>query len=129
MTDAEILAFRSHFPEFTDETLYPDAQIVFWSGIGTARLNVIRWDTLLTHGIELLTAHYLVIAVRNAKSADGGNIPGGAAGVSNKAIGGASIGYDTAATNLEDAGNFNLTTYGREFIKLARIVGIAGLQI
>lgn len=130
MTAAEIAAFRLHFPEFANETSFPDEMVSFWSGIGISRLNAERWGDLLTHGIELITAHYIVLATKDLSTADQGGIAGGSSGVvAGKAVGSVSVSYDTNAVNIERAGNFNLTRYGRDFFQLARIIGIGGLQL
>jgi hypothetical protein len=131
MTSEEITNFRLHFPEFADETTFPDPMIEFWSGIGASRLNVKRWGDLLTHGIELLTAHFMTLAAMNLKAADSGNFGGTTGGglVSNKSVGDVSVGYDTQSIALKDGGNYNMTYYGREFLYLARIIGIGGLHL
>lgn len=130
MTAEEITTFRTNFPEFSDDDTYSDSMITFWSGIAESRLNEVRWGDLLTHGIDLMTAHYLTIARKNAIAGQVGRVPGEASGViTNKSVGGVNIGYDTSSVALENAGNFNLSTYGREFWQLAKIVGIGGLQL
>ena len=122
--------FKKVFPEFADDNKYPPAQIEYWGSIAELRLNADRWGNLLTHGIDLMTAHYLTIARKNAIAGQVGRVPGEASGViTNKSVGGVNIGYDISSVALENAGNFNLSTYGREFWQLAKIVGIGGLQL
>jgi len=127
----DITAFRENFPEFEDDTKYPDSMITFWSGLGEKLLNETRWDDFYTEGIQLFTAHHIILASQNETAASAGKTPGlGSNGiVSNKNVGSVSVGYDTGSITLQDAGNFNLTTYGRSFWQLMLIVGMGGYQV
>ena len=126
----DIATFRMHFPEFTSEITYTDDLITFWSGIAELKLNINRWGNLLPHGIELLTAHNVSLAVNEVGVAGKGGVPGqGTSLKSNKSAGDVSVGIDTASTSEADAGHYNLTNYGKQYIRLARIRGIGGLQL
>lgn len=119
--------FRSDFPEFSDSTAYPDAQVSYWLGIGSKMLRLDAWDELLGHGLELFTAHHLVLARQNAKAAAKGVVAGANSGPqSSKSVDRVSASYDTHSASIEGAGHWNLTTYGTQFIQLARMVGIGG---
>jgi hypothetical protein len=109
MTPAE---FRAAFPEFGDVAKYPDATIIFWSGLGVKMLNKDRWGAIYVEGLMLYTAHYVTIAGQNARS---GAVPGNAGGgaQSQKAVGKVSVSNDTASVTEEDAGQWNATNYGR----------------
>jgi hypothetical protein len=116
--------FRADFPEFTSTTDYPDALLTFWSGIAEKRVIQTRWDDLYTHGVELATAHYVALAKQNQAA------PGAASGlVASESAGGVSVSYDTSAGSLKDGGHWNQTTYGRQFMELARMVGMGGYQL
>lgn len=120
-----VAAFRSHFPEFADDTIYPDGIVEFWSSIGEQRLNSTRWGGLYSVGVELFTAHNIALQVRDIA----GN-PGQANVLkSSKSAGDVSVGIDTAATSVEGAGHWNLTTYGTRFKELQRIAGMGGIQL
>jgi hypothetical protein len=123
--------FRTNFPEFTSTTNYTSAQIEFWRSIAELRLNEERWGDLLTHGMQLFVAHNLSLAYQESKNAAKGAAAGqSASGLkNNKSVGNVSVGYDTSSVAIKDAGNYNLTTYGRNFIELANLVGIGGLQL
>ena len=119
----DITTFREDFPEFASETTYPDPQITFWSEIAEKRLIVSRWADLYAHGVELATAHYLTVAAKNAVS------PGGAQGLqTSKSVGDVSASYDVQAISLKDGGQWNMTSYGRQFLELARLCGMGGYQ-
>jgi len=123
--------FRANFPEFTDATKYPDTQVNFWIGYADTLLyDLCRWSTMRDYGIQLVVAHQLALAARNAAAGAGGGSPGSTAGaVSSKSVGGVSVSYDTGAAILANGGYWNLTSYGIQFWQLAMLVGIGGFQL
>jgi len=121
--------FRSDLPEFANATRFPDSRINFWLGIGNKLLNAQRWADLLDHGLELFVAHHLTLAKQNEAAAATGGVPGVSTGaVSAKEVDKVSVSYDTSAGLEENAGHWNLTTYGTQLIRLARMVGSGGMQ-
>lgn len=125
-----IATFRETFPEFADIVKYPDAMITFWSALATAQVNCNRWRTQTLMGISLYTAHELVLAAQNQKAGVIGGSPGQQAGPANsKTVGSVTASYDASTTTEKDAGYWNLTTYGKQFIRLARIFGAGGIQL
>lgn len=125
-----IAAFRAAFPEFADIVKYPDEMITFWSTFATAQVNCNRWKTQTLMGISLYTAHELVLAAQNQKAGVIGGTPGQQAGPANqKTVGSVTAAYDATTTTEKDAGYWNLTTYGKQFIRLARIFGAGGIQL
>lgn len=123
--------FRSHFPEFASETTYPPAVLTFWSGIAEKLVIEERWDDLYDHGVELATAHYLSLAAGDQKQAAAGGTPGNATqgAITSQSVGGVSVSFDTSSAMEKDAGHWNVTTYGRQFIFLARMIGMGGYQL
>lgn len=125
-----LAAFRAAFPEFADISKYPDAMVTFWSTFATAQVNCNRWGSQVLMGIQLYTAHELVLAGQNQKAGVIGGTPGQQNGpATQKTVGSVSATYDGVATSEKDAGYWNLTTYGRQFIRLARIFGAGGAQL
>ena len=122
--------FRAAFPEFTDTVMYPDAMLDFWATLATAQVRECRWKTATNTGIQLYVAHEITLAAQNAKTAGFGGAPGTMGGVPNqKTVGAASVGYDSQVTSEKDAGYWNLTNYGKQFIRLARIFGAGPVQL
>jgi len=122
--------FRADFPEFADPTKYSDASVEFWLTVSVSLVNPDRWGVLTDQGIELCTAHHLVLAARDQASASVGGIPGQVNGPqSSKAVDKVSASYDTGAATIDDAGMWNLTTYGVRFLTLARLMGAGGMQL
>lgn len=122
---------RTDFPEFASTTVYPDSMINFWLGVATKLVaNINRWGTLLDFGIELFTAHNLVLQAQGLADVAVDNVPQVATGaISGRTVDKASVTYDTASTIEEDGGHWNLTNYGKQFLRLARMIGSGGLQL
>lgn len=126
----DLADFRLKFPEFADATAYPDAMISFWSGIAEAQVSECKWGNLYTQGVMLYTAHELVLARQSEKAALKGGDAGQVKGpVASKAVGQANISYDTTSGVETNAGMWNLTTYGRQYIRLARMFGAGAVQL
>lgn len=122
--------FRSDFPEFTDTSKYPDSAVNLWLSLGEKTLAPDRWCDYLDLGLELFIAHNLAIAAGNQLAATVGGTPGQVKGpLTSKSVDKVSAGYDTGAVALQDGGFFNLTTYGIQYLQLARMVGTGGIQL
>jgi hypothetical protein len=125
----DIEQFRLDFPEFAigSPYTYTDEMITFWAGIGDQLLNTERWATLRTYGLELFVAHNITLQMMNIGSVAAGESPGTATGLINsQGAGGISIGIDTQAIIEKDGGDYNSTQYGRQFLRLSRIIGMGG---
>lgn len=126
----DVATFRTHFPEFTSTTVYPTAIIQFWSGLAEQLLDKTRWGALWSTGVELYTAHNIAIQAADIKAAAAGGAPGQAMSLkSSKGVGPMSVGIDTGSTSIQGAGDYNLTSYGTRFKKLANIAGMGGVQL
>lgn len=128
---ATAATLRQHFPEFADETTYPDTNVEFWLGIAAKLVNESRWGELTDLGQELFAAHKLVLEFQAQASADTGSAPGTAQGgvVSGKSVDKVSVNYDTGAAAELDAGHWNMTTFGKRYIRLARMMGAGPIQV
>ncbi|CAJ0701592.1 hypothetical protein LMG19089_02877 [Ralstonia edaphis] len=127
---SSVAQFRQDFPEFGNTTTYPDSSVSFWMGIAVSLVNPDRWGVLTDQGIELVTAHHLVLAQRDQAAAAVGGVPGEVKGpTASKSVDKVSVSYDTGAVTLTDAGFWNLTTYGVRFMTIARAMGAGGMQL
>lgn len=125
-----IATFRTHFPEFASTVNYPDAMITFWSTIAEKMVRQCRWDDMYESGVELFTAHSIVLAKSNVDASAVGGLPGQVSGpTQSKTVGSASVSYDTNASLELNAGHWNMTTYGKQFIHLARLFGAGAVQL
>ena len=126
--------FRLDFPEFSNTTIYTDAMINFWLGIAVVRLipAATRWGDLFNPGLELFTAHFLSIqALNQAQAATNGGmgIPGMQRGAIASESAEISVSYDVGAVTIEKAGQWNLTTYGTQFLELSNLIGMGPIQV
>ena len=122
--------FRADFPEFADVLRFPDSSLTFWSGIGEQLISEDRFGGLYVQAVELFAAHNITLAAGNAAASSAGSLPGGASGpVSSKAVGSVNVSYDNASVMLPNAGHWNQTTYGRQYISLVRLIGQGCYQL
>ncbi len=124
-----VLTFRSDFPEFANVANYPTSMINFWAVLGDKMLNEDRWGDLRTHGLELFVAHNITLQAQGIADAAAGGIPGGGGLVASQSAGSVSVSMDTTSGAEQDGGNYNLTTYGKQFLRLSRIVGMGGVFV
>lgn len=126
----DIGKFRSAFPEFASTVKYPDGQITFWAVLAEQQVLESVWKTTWQTGVMLYVAHEVTLAAQNAKAGAIGGTPGTSGGIANnKTVGSVTVGYDSSTTTEKDAGWWNLTNYGKQFIRLARIFGARAIQL
>lgn len=126
----DIGKFRTSFPEFADTSEYPPTMVDFWLTLAEKQVRQKVWCGCWVQGVSLYLAHELVLAAQAAKSAKAGGVPGTMGGVPNtKTVGSVTVGYDSESTSEKDAGYWNLTNYGKQFIRLARIFGARPIQL
>ena len=128
----DITQFRQDFPEFSDVALYSTALITFWSTVAEQTTSQAIYGDTYVAAVELATAHYITIEGVNVKTAGNGGTPGQSAGViSSKAVGGVSVSYDTTIGTIagDEVGQWNATTYGRQYYSLARLFGAGCVQL
>jgi hypothetical protein len=126
----DIALFRTDFPEFADSVRFPDSTITFWSGLGEQLISEDRFGDMRTQAVELFTAHNIVLAAGNVAASAAGGLPGGSGGlVASKAVGSVNVSYDNASVMLPNAGHWNQTTYGRQYIQLVRLLGNGCYQL
>ena len=116
--------FRQTFPEFADATKYPDAQLTFWLTFSANFVNAAKWGDAYDAGLSLVLAHHLVISGNNQASPGGGSTLS-----SGESAGDVSISYDTANMIEEKGGHWNTTSYGRQYLRMARFMGGCARQV
>ncbi len=120
---------RANFPEFTDPATYPDSTINFWLSAAAVLLLERVWGPLdlLDLGTQLYVCHQITVARRNTATADVGGTPGQVTGnLTQKGVDKVTASYDGTDVKLTDGGFWNLSTYGVQFLQLARLVGMSG---
>lgn len=123
-------AFRAAFPEFGNTTLYPDAMVTFWLSLITQQVLLPVWKGCWVQGVSLYLAHELTLAGQNAQAGAIGGTPGQQSGSpQSKQVGSVNVAYDMQPISEKDAGYWNLTNYGKQFIRLARMFGQRPIQL
>lgn len=128
----DIAQFRNDFPEFSDSARYPVSLITFWSTLAEQVTSEPCYQTTYTTAVKLATAHFITIGQVNAKAGQAGGVPGSSGGVvASKSVGDVSVSYDTTIGVMsgENAGQWNATTYGRQYLTLARLFGAGAVQL
>lgn len=122
----DIAEFREAFPEFKDVGVYPDSAILFWNAIAEGVVSESKFGSLYKKVLYLVTAHYLGLASR------GGAASGASAGgqvIASKKVGDVAISYDNSSSAVADAGQWNDSVYGKQFLSLQRIFGAGCKQL
>jgi hypothetical protein len=132
-------SFVATYPAFQDAARFPPETIAQLIDLATGFCSTRRWlymgctdsgKTMRDIGIELFVAHWCAMERRNQDQADNGAPPGAIVGpYGSGSVGPGSVQYDTPSGIELEAGHWNLTNYGTRFIKLARMVGAAGIQV
>ena len=117
-----IVDFRTRFPEFSDDTEYPDTRIQFSIGdteiyIGT---DEARWGNKYDAAQAYLSAHLLSIGTSSEASGGVGGGAGASVGpVVSKSAGGVSVTRASSNKTRSDEDDFYMaTTYGQRFITI-----------
>ena len=131
LSTVSVAQFREDLPAFQDSSKWDDESIQMYLDLAQAVLDPMRWLDYLNLGIELFTAHNLVLDQESNVVAARGGIPGASnvGIISSKSVGPGSVSYDTTSGAETDAGMWNLTVYGRRFIRFARYAGAGPVVI
>jgi hypothetical protein len=123
-------SFRTSYPEFTDATVYPDAQVDFYITFGQQMLSSPRWSQMQDYGLMLWVAHNLILYAKRAATASAGGVPGQSQGIlTSKAVDKVSMGFDGSSVILTEGGQWNMTNYGIQFLQMARMFGAGPVQV
>lgn len=111
----DVATFRARFPEFSDNTEYPDARIQIFlddaaEDIGT---DETRWCGKYDRAQAYLAAHYLYVNT----ATEAGDASAKAGPISSKTAGGVSVSRAVVAKDRSDQDSFYSTTsYGQQFL-------------
>ena len=122
-------AFRRAFPEIT-AAKYSDASVQIRLTLADKFFSPDRFPEgeVRDHAMALYTAHFLTL--HGSLAAGGSGKESGRLGVvSSKSVDGASVSFDTGSGVEDGAGQWNLTTYGRELYLLIRVFGAGAIQL
>ena len=122
--------FRLDFPEFSDQTVYPDSGLNYWINLAYLLLPANRWRNVLDVGAELFAAHNLTLEAQAQVAAAKGHPAGTIVGaLASQSVSKVSVSYDTSTGIDPSAGHWKLTTFGLRFFELMRMAGAGGLYV
>jgi len=125
----DIAQFRLDFTQFADEDVYTDSMCTYWSNQAEKLNSEAQFGEVYNDVIELYTAHCITLQAGEIATANQGGFPAGMAGaVTSKKVGDVSVNYDSQYSFENDAGWFNLTIYGRQYLQLKRMYGKGGFM-
>lgn len=122
--------FRSDYPEFANETRYPDAIINRGLRKADAILDQNIQGSQFVELAELCAAHYAELGGKTlAASAAGGVSTSGRGVLTSKSVDKVSASYDVSGIVDHDAGFWNSTGNGQEFFWWWSMYGAGGRQL
>lgn len=126
--------FINFFPQFTNKV--PDPVLDAYIGMAIECIPFSRWQTQWSFGVSLFVAHFITLYLMTN---DDATCPASqviaksraAMGIaSSKSVGDVSISYDHSYLNsVNDWGTWSLTTYGQQYITLAKLMGKGGMYV
>ena len=111
--------FRIRFPEFADNTEYPDVRIQMFIDDTVLYIgdDELRWGNKYDTAQAYLTAHLLSLGT--GLEASGGNAPAKVGAITSKSAGGVSVTRASSSKTHSDEDEFYMSTaYGQQFIVL-----------
>jgi len=123
----DVATFRIRFPEFADNTEYPDARIQLFLDDTTCFIgtNEARWCGKYNLAHCYLAAHLLTIGT----GTEAGDTSSTAGPISSKSAGGVSVTRAVTSKDRSDADEFYSTTsYGQQFLTI-RNMCFAGVVV
>lgn len=119
MTPAE---FKIIYPQFAAES---DARVQVFIDQSAPELDVTRWGDHYSRGLGLLTAHSLTTANRDSVTASSAV----ADLTTQKKVGDVSVSRSDAMLQAQADDPLMRTTYGQEFKRLRRMVGVGAWAV
>jgi hypothetical protein len=122
--------FRQDFVTFTNPRDYPDETIAFWINIALNQgpLDANRWGNLILLGQELFVAHMLTLEKQNQLQTRRGRAALAIGPAVSRSVGGVSVSYDLSGAYSDDAGFWNLSSYGQRYWYFLNQAGMGPVQ-
>lgn len=129
-----ITDFRGYYPEFSDDSVWTDAELSRALEAGDDETGSSRWGNyiaepanLKARGLYAYAAHAASLQKQAARAAQNGRVAGAPASVQSKTVADESVSYavptpETAA-RADDIGTLRTTIYGQEFLRLRKRAG------
>jgi len=126
-----VAQFREVFPQFSNETTYPNAAIQMRLTLVDVLMSESRFGPdVFPYVAGLFVAHYMALSAADNRSAATGGAGGVNSGIMTaKSVDKVSASYDASNTLNPDAGFWNNTRYGSEFWEYLMIFGAGAIQL
>lgn len=123
--------FRTLFPQFADETRYPNIRITPRLTLADNLLSENRFGAdIFPYVAGLFVAHYLYLDAQDNRSTAIGGAGGANSGVlTSKSVDKVSMGYDAGMTLNPNAAFWNNSRYGSEFYEYLMLFGAGAVQL
>lgn len=111
----DLSTFRTRFPEFADDTEYPDARVQLFldDAQGDLGNDESRWCGKYDKAHAYLAAHLLTVGTKTELGETNAN----AGSVQSKSAGGVSVSKSVVAKDRSDLDDFYMSTsYGQQFL-------------
>ncbi len=111
-----VTTFRTRFPEFSDDTAFPDARIQLFIDDAKEDFDGTKLREVISDRItEYLAAHYLAVGT-SSEQGDASN----AGPVASKSEGELSVSYAVTAASVGSDAYYQSTIYGQQYLTLLR---------
>jgi len=133
--DAQVISdFRGYYPEFADNTEWPDDQVTRYLQEADDETGSSRWGgykaspaSFKARGLYAYAAHRAMIRRAVQTAAQNGQTPASMQTVTSKSVGDESVQYAThtpeSGTRQDQLGDLMTTIYGQEFLRLRNRAG------
>lgn len=128
--------FFSIYPQFQGLEELPDRIVKMYIDFANEVVNVERWGKQWVLGMCLFVAHFCTVYLMayldsNAEAAAVISSGQSKGLVSSKSVGDVSVSYDfsLAMQNVEGWGQFNLTTFGNQFVSISKLMSKGGMWV
>lgn len=128
--------FFTVYPQFQGVNGLSNEVIEMYISFANEVVNIERWGSQWTLGMCLFVAHFCTVylmSYTNPQSSAASVIAAGQTKglVSSKSVGDVSVSYDfsLAMNDVTNWGQFNLTTFGNQFVSLAKLMAKGGMYV
>lgn len=128
--------FFTFYPQFQGVDGLNNEVIEMYISFANEVVNIERWGKQWTLGMCLFIAHFCTVYLMSYTDPQGSAASVIAAGqtkglVSSKSVGDVSVSYDfsLAMNDVTNWGQFNLTTFGNQFVSLAKLMSKGGMYV
>ena len=107
-------AFKTRFPEFSG---IPDSRIEVYINLANLQMDEASWGDYYTEGLSNLSAHLLVMGIRQSSGADANHA------VASRSVGDVSVSFAVPSSAISGSAFYSSTSYGQMYTHLVQLAG------